>query len=62
MLIHEHKMFINNEVFFADAQGDIVLRLLPVVLPAPVQQIGWKAFRSSYKETRKSFADLQPVH
>ncbi|XP_066498456.1 uncharacterized protein [Hoplias malabaricus] len=45
----------------ADAQGDMALRLLPVVLPAPVYRIGRKSFRPSCEETRKSFIDLKPV-
>ncbi|XP_049333160.1 uncharacterized protein LOC111195806 isoform X2 [Astyanax mexicanus] len=44
-----------------DAQGDMALRLLPVILPASVYRIGRKSFRPSCEETKKSFIDLQPV-
>uniref|UniRef100_UPI003AAF1029 uncharacterized protein n=1 Tax=Centroberyx gerrardi TaxID=166262 RepID=UPI003AAF1029 len=44
-----------------DAEGDITMRLLPVILPTPLYKVGKKMFKPSFEENIKSFIDFQPV-
>ncbi|XP_073695250.1 uncharacterized protein [Garra rufa] len=51
----------NVDGLSSDAQSDLALRLLPVILPTPVYKIGTKMFKPSLEENIKAFIEFKNV-